>query len=207
MHDRDCSESLQNFIRNTLRSPKTQNNSKGCALWPLRLNEIFNTTWPLQTCRLQQCTRMLKNHKKRSLKVWRNQAHTLTLSTDVSDVETLKSADSDTGEHNQSHIPEKSSCYSDHYSTCSSEYCNDRLEPYCPQITYSATKQKQGKQCQSFQSAWFHEHKCLLYVWQVTKFLSLLPCTSIKGLINPIKKSKHAFVSSGFNNWKGKRAT
>ena len=43
-----------------------------------------------------------------------------TLSTDVSDVETLKSADSDTGEHNQSHIPEKSSCYSDHYSTCSS---------------------------------------------------------------------------------------
>ena len=87
-------------------------------------------------------------------------------------------------------------------TTCSSDCCADPGdEAYRPPSSSSITKKRQGKQNHSFQTAWFDQHKWLIYCVMRNKvFCSSCRAAVSRGLIDPNNKTH--FVTGGFENWK-----
>ena len=77
---------------------------------------------------------------------------------------------------------------------------NDK--PYHPTIDFSSTKQIQGKQAQSFHTAWLKEHKWLTFcVTQTLVFCFYCRLAATRGLLSFSKNGSDAFVTKCLNNW------
>lgn len=116
----------------------------------------------------------------------------------------MTSKNSDESEHGLVVVEEGSSHVHASSNICTVECCSmDRNEPYQPLVDSKMAKRQQGQQIRVFQNSWFTKYKWLTYC-STRNVAYCFVCRKAKhlGMFSFSKKADHAFLSSGFKNWK-----